>query len=411
MPFVADFHIHSRYSRATSKNMNVEALARRAKLKGIDLLGTGDFTHHLWLEELRTKLHPLGNGLFSGPGVNFILTAEISTIYTKNGKGRRIHLIVFAPGFEDAGRINEALTRLGANLVSDGRPILGMDAEFLVGVLLDASPDCFIVPGHAWTPWFSVFGANSGFDSVEECFGKETKNIFALETGLSSDPAMNWRWSALDRYSLISNSDAHSPERIGREANVFDGEMSYAGIVEALKKKDRKKFLSTIEFFPEEGKYHYDGHRACNVCLSPAQTREQKCVCPACGKKLTVGVMYRVEELSDRPAGFVPANAIPFRRMIPLAEIIGEALEKGVATAAVENVYNQAVTRLGNEFRVLLEIPEEDLRRSLPERVAEGIVRVRKGEVKIAPGYDGVYGKIEIFGKEERKPDKQLTLF
>jgi len=266
--FIADFHIHSKYSRATSKEMDIEHLVRWAKLKGIDLLGTGDWTHHLWLEELKNKLEPLNNGLFIYQGVRFILTTEVNNIYFKYGRNRRIHNLIFAPSFRVVDEVNSVLSSYG-NLAADGRPTLGLGSAELARIVFDICPDCFLVPAHAWTPWFGLFGSQTGFDKIEECFDKETPNIYALETGLSSDPAMNWRWSELDRFALISNSDAHSPNRLGREANVFDCKMDYYEIIDALKKKDNRRFLSTIEFFPQEGKYHFDGHRNCNICFSP----------------------------------------------------------------------------------------------------------------------------------------------
>ena len=324
MRFIADFHLHSKYSRATSKEMEVESLARWAKRKGIGLIGTGDFTHPTYLTELRAKLEPLGNGLLrvkKGDGkVQFILTAEISNIYSQGGKVRRIHNLIFAPSFEVVQTIASKLGNLG-KLSSDGRPIFGFSAKDLLKMVMDISADCMVIPAHAWTPWFSIFGANSGFDSIEECYGEMAPHIHAIETGLSSDPEMNWRLSALDRITLISNSDAHSPDRLGREANAFDCELDYGEIVDTLRTKDRKRFLFTLEFFPEEGKYHYDGHRQCGVVLSPAETKDHHCLCPKCHKKLTVGVMHRVDDLSDRPAGFLPRNAIPSIHLIPLEEI------------------------------------------------------------------------------------------
>ncbi|MFC1594640.1 endonuclease Q family protein, partial [Candidatus Omnitrophota bacterium] len=354
MKFIADFHIHSKYSRATSKEMDVKNIARWAKLKGIQLMGTGDFTHHLWLEELKTTLESLDNGLFIHDNINFMLTSEISSIYSKRGKTYRIHNMVFAPNFKIVDKINNTLSNIG-NLSSDGRPILGLDAEELVRIVMDISDECFVVPAHIWTPWFSAFGANSGFDSLEACFEKQVKHIYCLETGLSSDPAMNWRLSKLDNYSLISNSDSHSPSRIGREANVFDCELSYADIINTLKAKDRRKFLSTIEFFPEEGKYHYDGHRNCKIRFTPEESRQHNNICPQCHKSLTIGVMNRVAQLADRPIGFVPENSIPFTNLIPLDEIIADA--KGMASRtskAVEREYSNIVGKFGTELHVLL---------------------------------------------------------
>ncbi len=409
MRFIADFHIHSKYSRATSPQMEVKTLSEYAKLKGISLLGTGDFTHHLWLEELKTTLKDSGNGFFEYNGVNFILTAEISSIYSKGGKVRKIHNVIFAPSFDIVNKINSTLSGYG-NLASDGRPIIGIDAKDLAELLFTISKDIFLVPGHIWTPWFSLFGSKSGFDSIEECFEEYSKDIYALETGLSSDPGMNWRWSKLDRFSLISNSDSHSPQKIGRESNLFDTDISYKAVIDALKAKDNKRFLSTVEFFPEEGKYHYDGHRNCNIRSSPAETRKNKNICPVCGKPLTVGVMNRVEELADRPEGFIPEGNIPYKRMIPLLEVIADVLGLGTNSKRVDAEYHAIVPRLGTEFEVLTEIREGELLKKTPRKVAKAIINVRNGSVNILPGFDGEYGKIEILKKEDTG-EKQLDLF
>lgn len=426
MEFIADFHIHSKYSRATSKDMDIKHIAEWARLKGITLMGTGDFTHHLWLEELKNNLEDMGNGLLIYRGktnglsaspdgkkaVYFILTSEISSIYSKNDRSYRIHNLIFAPSFKTVDKINEVLSRRG-NLASDGRPILGLDAEELARIVFDVDEKCMIIPGHIWTPWFSLFGSMSGFDRIEDCFGPQTAKIFSLETGLSSDPSMNWRVSALDRFSLISNSDSHSPAKIGREANVFNCELNYSAIREVLRTKDKSKFLYTIEFFPEEGKYHFDGHRLCGVRFSPSQTKEHKGICPKCGKPLTVGVMNRVEQLADRPEGFVPANAIPFKNLVPLEEIIAEAkgLSKGSLSAARE--YLSFVVKYGTEFNILLNLSHEELLTGLPKAVAEGIIKMRDGRLSIKPGFDGEYGIISIFGEGTKgsESEKQLSLF
>jgi len=408
--FIADFHIHSKYSRATSPDMNVKTLSEYAKLKGISLLGTGDFTHYLWLEELKNTLKDSANGLFEYNGVNFMLTGEISSIYSKNGKVRKIHNVIFVPSFDIADKINSVLSGYG-NIASDGRPIIGIDAKDLAEILFGISKDICLVPGHIWTPWFSLFGSKSGFDSIEECFEKYAKDIYALETGLSSDPSMNWQWSKLDRFSLISNSDSHSARKIGREANVFNTEMSYNAVLDALRKKDKKKFLSTIEFFPEEGKYHYDGHRLCNVRFSPQESKKNKNICPACGKPLTIGVMNRVAELADRPEGFVPENSIPYKRMIPLAEIIADVLDVGDASKAVDTEYRAIVPRLGTELEVLIEINEDKLLKELPAKIAKAIINVRNGNVNILPGFDGEYGTIEILKEKDASGEKQMDLF
>lgn len=411
MKFVADFHIHSKYSRATSRDMDVNNLAHWAKIKGISLLGTGDFTHHLWLEELKGHFEDKGNGLFFYNGVNFILTAEISSIYSKKGRTYRIHNLIFAPSFKTVDKINARLSGIG-NLASDGRPILGLDAKELVRIVSDIDPDCMIVPGHIWTPWFSLFGSMSGFDKIEYCFEEQTPKIFALETGLSSDPAMNWRLSALDRFSLISNSDSHSPSRIGREANVFDCELDYYEIRNVLRKKDKSKFLYTIEFFPQEGKYHFDGHRNCSVCFSPEQSRQHNNRCPKCGRAITIGVMNRVEQLADRPEGFVPDNSIPFKKLIPLDEIISEVRGVGKASKTVVKEYQSIIYKFGTEFDILVKAKKEELAASLPHRIVEGIMRVREGKVNIFPGHDGEYGKIKIFDENEKgSKEEQLSLF
>jgi uncharacterized protein (TIGR00375 family) len=412
MKFVADFHIHSKYSRATSKDMDVPHLAERAGLKGITLMGTGDFTYHLWLQELKRVLEDTGNGLFRYKGISFILTAEISSIYSKGGRGYRIHNVIFAPSFKTAEQINEILGRHG-NLSSDGRPILGLDAAELARIIFDIDENCMVVPGHIWTPWFSLFGSMSGFNRIEDCFEDQTAKIFALETGLSSDPAMNWRLSCLDRFSLISNSDSHSPAKIGREANVFDCELTYGAIRDALRTKDRTKFLQTIEFFPEEGKYHFDGHRLCGVRMSPDETLQAKGICPKCKKQVTVGVDNRVAQLADRPAGFRPDNAIPYVNLIPLDEIIADAKQMGKGSLAVEREYLAAVSKFGTEFDILLRVPAADLKKGLHPRIAEGVLRVREGKVSIKAGYDGEYGVISIFGEggAAKSEEQQLSLF
>ena len=412
MEFIADFHIHSKYSRATSRDMDVEHITEWAKLKGITLMASGDFTHHLWLEELKHNFEDLGNGLFRHQGIYFILTSEISSIYSKRGKTYRIHNLIFSPSFKTTDKINETLARYG-NIASDGRPILGLDAAELARIIFDIDENCMVVPGHMFTPWFSLFGSMSGFDRIEDCFEEQTPKIFAGETGLSSDPAMNWRLSALDKFTLISNSDSHSPSKIGREANVFNCELDYKTIREVLKAKDKNRFLYTIEFFPEEGKYHFDGHRLCGVRWPPKETRQNNGRCTKCGKPVTVGVMNRVEQLADRPEGFTPATAIPFKHLIPLDEIIAEAKGVGKGSLAVEREYRSVVAKFGTEFEILLRASKEELLKGLPPKVAEGVLRVREGKVNIKAGFDGEYGIISIFGDDERpkETEKQLSLF
>jgi len=415
MKFIADLHLHSKFSRATSKNMDLENLNKWGKIKGIKVLGTGDFTHPVWLNELKEKLEPAAEGLFkvrgSDSGTHFLLSSEISCIYSKRGRVRKIHIVLLSPSFEDCEKINTQLSWIG-NLKSDGRPILGLDAKELVKIVLNAAPNCFIVPAHIWTPWFSLFGSRSGFDSIKECFEEYSKYIVAAETGLSSDPPMNWRLSALDRITLISNSDAHSPRKIGREANVFDTELSFSAMIETIKSKDPKKFLYTIEFFPQEGKYHYDGHRNCQISLSPQEAEKYNNICPTCGKPLTLGVLHRVKQLADRPEDFQPANKIPFKSLIPLEEIIADAIGLTPNTKKVAEEYNSLIEKFNNEFNVLIEASPEELKLSTLPEIAEGIMRVRNRRVNITPGFDGVFGEIKIFSKGEQKVlSKQKTLF
>jgi len=412
MKFTADFHLHSKYSRATSKDLDIEHLTLWAKKKGVGLLGTADFTHYLWLEELKSKLEPTGKGLFVHQGMHFMLTCEISNIYSKNGKTYRIHTVICASSFKTVDKIIEALSARGCNLRSDGRPILGMDIKETCRIILDIDENCFIIPAHVWTPWFSVFGSKSGFDSMEECFEEMSDKIYCIETGLSSDPAMNWRLSKLDKYTLVSNSDAHSPSKIGRECNVFDCELSYDDIIDTLKKKDGQRLLYTVEFYPEEGKYHYDGHRLCHVNLSPEESKKNNNLCPQCNRPLILGVMHRVDELADRPDGFKPKKIIPYVNRIPLEEIIAEAKGMGVSSKAVQTVYESMIHQLGNELGILSDVSRKDLEKCASTRIAEGIMRVREGRVQITPGYDGEYGKIKIFEKNESlSGEEQLSLF
>ena len=415
MKFVGDFHIHSKYSRATSPAMNLENLEVWAEKKGIKVISAADFTHPAWFAELKEKLEPAETGLYKlrggKLGTRFILTTEISCIYTKNEKGRRVHLILFAPSLEVVEKINIQLGLRG-NIKSDGRPILGMDAKEVAKIVFDASSECLVIPAHAWTPWFAVFGSKSGFNSLEECFDEYTQYIYAIETGLSSDPAMNWQLSALDNITLLSNSDSHSLAKIGREANVFDTEVSYLAITQAIKTKDPTKFLFTVEFFPEEGKYHYDGHRACGVSMKPEESKQHDNICPKCKKALVIGVMNRVAELADREEGFKPKNAIPYKSLIPLEEIIADAFSVGVASKRVREEYENILKVLGSEFDILLDAQVDVLRSATLPEIAEGIIRVREGKVHIEPGYDGEYGKIEIFKEgEQEKLTNQETLF
>lgn len=415
--FIADLHIHSYLSRATSKNLNLEELHRWAQRKGITVVGTGDFTHPRWFAELREKLVPAEDGLFAlredlaravdeevpsacRAPVRFLLSVEVSSIYKRDGKVRKVHNLAYAPDFEAAARIATRLSRIG-NIASDGRPILGLDSRDFLEIVLESSPDAYVIPAHVWTPWFSALGARSGFDAISECFADLAGEIFAVETGLSSDPAMNWRLSSLDRYALVSNSDAHSPEKLGREANVFDCDVSYFALRSALRDK-RQDFLGTVEFFPEEGKYHLDGHRNCRVVLSPTEAREAKGLCPSCGKRLTEGVLGRVEALADRPEGARPEGAKPFQSMIPLAELLGELVSTGASSTRVAKEYERLLDRVGPELAVLGDLPVEELRDG-PPLFEEAIQRMRAGKVHVKPGYDGEYGVIRVFDDEERR--------
>ena len=423
MKLIADLHIHSYLSRATSKQLNLEHLHKWAQLKGIQVVGTGDITHPQWLTELTEKLEPAEEGLFrlkpefvkitasevpescKGP-VRFLLATEISNIYKKNGQVRKVHNVVFMPHLEAAEKFHRTLDRIG-NVRSDGRPILGLDSKDLLEIVLETDDQAYLVPAHIWTPWFSVLGSKSGFDTIEECYDELTSHIFAVETGLSSDPSMNWRLSQLDKFALISNSDAHSPAKLGREANLFDTELSYPAIFGALKNRDPEQFLGTIEFYPEEGKYHLDGHRKCRARMSPADTIEHNERCPVCGKKVTVGVMHRVEVLADREPGARPDGAAPFTSLIPLPEIISEVQGVGVNSKCVQSIYQKMLSRFGAEFDILQHTPLDDLDKLGNPMLTEGIRRFRAGEVQIAAGYDGEFGVIKLFLPEER--DKMLS--
>lgn len=410
--YIGDLHIHSRYSRATSKECTPEHLDLWARRKGIHIVGTGDFTHPAWREELAEKLEPAEEGLYvlkqgrrlregtvPGEGIpRFVVTGEISSIYKKNGKVRKVHSLILLPGLEDAQRISAKLEQIG-NLCSDGRPILGLDCHDLLEIVLELCPGAVFVPAHIWTPHFSLFGAFSGFDAVEECFGDLTPYIYALETGLSSDPPMNWRVSALDRYQLISNSDAHSPAKLGREANLFDIPLSYEGLSRAI--QTGEGLSGTIEFFPEEGKYHMDGHRKCGLCLTPEDTMRYGGICPVCGRKITVGVSHRIGELADREEGYIRPDAKAFERLVPLPEVIGASRGRSAAGVKVQREYMHMLEELGPECDILRTVPAEEIRRVSGERTAEGIRRLRAGEVERIPGFDGQYGEICLFGEGE----------
>lgn len=420
MKFIADLQIHSKYSRATSKDMVLEQIDCWAGNKGILVMGTGDFTHPAWFKEIKEKLEPAEPGLFrlkkefKWPTLRgdlsetrFMLTVEISGIYSRLSKSGarkvyRIHNMIFSPDMETAEKINTQLSWVG-NLASDGRPILGLDSEELAKIVFNINPQAVVAPAHCWTPWFSLFGSMSGFDSIEECFGDYAKYIFAVETGLSSDPALNWRLSQLDNIALISNSDSHSLRRIGREANIFDTELSYEGIIKAIK-NGIPSFIATIEFFPEEGKYHFDGHRLCDIVFEPSESKKHNNICPKCGKKLTIGVLNRVEQLADRPPikievdGYLHKheNRVPYYNLVPLDEVIAKVYQMGTSSRKVKDEYENLIKRFGGEFPVLMEKSAEELRAGgVEERIISGIAAIREGKVKFdPPGYDGEYGKM-----------------
>ncbi len=449
MRIIADFQIHSKYSRACSQDLNPKNIAHWAEKKGINVIGTGDFTHPKWLLELKENLVETKAGLYQlsdklppapslekrgGYNTLFMLTAEVSSIYKQGDKVRRVHNMIFAPNFQAVDKIIQSLEKQGANLKSDGRPIMGIKCPDLVKLVKDASPEAEVVPAHVWTPHFGVFGSLSGFDSIEEAFGEQAKHIFAIETGLSADPKMNWQISGLDKYALISNSDAHSLRKLGREANVFEIEekkLSYAEIIRVIRNKNPKEFICTLEFFPEEGKYHLDGHADCKFSCNPVKTKKLGGFCPVCGKKLLVGVLNRVEKLADRAYGFVPPRAVPYKNIIPLEEILAEVFGVGVVSKKVALMYDQMTNsphplfgqrggkqsagELCTEFQILLDLAEDQIASISTPAIAKAILRVREGKVKLQGGYDGVFGKIEIFTQAEReklllKP-KQKVLF
>ena len=422
MRFYADLHIHSRYSRATSRDLDLEHNAYWARKKGVSLLGTGDFTHPAWIQEIREKLVPAEPGLFRlrddlqrevdswlppscvGP-IRFLLQVEISTIYKKGEKTRKNHHLIYVPGLDEADRLIEKLSRIG-NLKSDGRPILGLDSRDLLEITLECGDDCYLIPAHIWTPWFSTLGSKSGFDSIEECYDDLTPHIFAVETGLSSDPPMNWRVSFLDRYRLVSNSDAHSPGKIGREASVFDCDLDYMAVRRSL--ETGVGYKGTVEFFPEEGKYHLDGHRKCGMRLDPDETRRHGGACPACGKPITVGVMNRVDQLADRDEPASPETAAPYRSLVPLPEILSEIHGVGPKSKTVGRTYEKLVARLGSELDILETMPRDELEHRGSELVAEAIDRLRAGRVRRDSGYDGEYGVIRVFDEGELTKDSRV---
>lgn len=419
MDYIADLHIHSPYSRATSPESNLAGLAGWAGVKGIQVIGTGDFTHPGWFRRLKDALEPAEPGLFrlkneaviasplpgvtplAGP-VRFLLSAEISCIYKRHGVVRKVHNLLYVPDFASAERLNAKLAGIG-NIESDGRPILGLDSRDLLEILLEQAPEGFLVPAHIWTPWFSLFGSKSGFDSIEECFGELTPHVFALETGLSSDPDMNRLITGLDRFALISNSDCHSPSKLGREANLFSTGLDFFALRDAIRGNRRDTFRATVEFYPEEGKYHADGHRACHVCLDPVESRRLGLACPVCGRPLTVGVYHRVMELADREEPLYREDSPEVFSLIPLPELLGEIIGAGPASKGVMEQYSRAIGLFGSEFNLLLHAPLDEIRDASPV-LGEAVGRMRAGRVIRTPGYDGEYGVIRVFeeGEAER---------
>lgn len=428
MDHIVDLHIHSHFSRATSKNSTIEGLYYWGKIKGITVQGTGDFTHPSWFAEMREKLVQDEGGLYKlkdeiadeidktlpasvrDNPIRFVLTVEISNIYSKGGKVRKLHNCIVVPDFETASHINSKLERIG-NLKADGRPILGMDSKELLKITLDSHIDSLFFPAHIWTPWFAMFGSKSGFDSIEEAFEELAQEIKAVETGLSSDPFMNWRLDELQSRTIISNSDAHSPQKLGREANIIRCGLSYKEIIDAIKTND-DRFVGTIEFFPQEGKYHADGHRVCGVKFTPEETKQHNGMCPACHNPLTVGVDSRVSEIANHPEGYKPKKVKTVEYSIPLPEIISEMVNSSTSSKKVLAEYEKIYTRLGDEFSILRSLPTKTMREKGFPELAYVIDRLRKGDVHIDPGYDGVYGTIKLFNNdtERMRLGEQMSL-
>ena len=411
MTYTADLHIHSSYAYATSRDLNFENLAYWAKLKGIDLLASADFTHPEWFKESCAKLNDIGDGLYEHDGVKFILGTEVSCVARMHGRGRRTHMLVFAPSLDTVGRINQALAKTGAKLDGDGRPTLTMSPRDLLEMLLSVDPRCFVIPAHVWTPWFGLFGSKSGFDSLEECFGDLTEYVMAVETGLSADPTMCRRVPDLDDLSIVSFSDAHSLPKLARELTIFDGELSYDGLVESLRSHD---IAYTVEFYPEEGKYHLSGHRKCGVRYDPEEVSTIGSACPVCGRAMTLGVMQRVEDLAQRESTSVvgndgmvtsPDGRPPYRSLVSLQQVLSETLGFGVNTKRVRTAYMSLVETFGSEMNVLIEAPTSELAEALPDhgpKLAEGIGRVRSGSIHIEPGFDGQFGVVKVWPDETR---------
>lgn len=413
---IIDLHLHSKYSRATSKFFDLVEIAKWSKIKGVDIVACPDFTHPKLFQEIKSNLQETedNSGLFylknDTSQVKFLLATEVACIYRQNDKTRRVHLSILMPSLESVEKFNQALTDRGAKLASDGRPILGMSAKQVLEIMLEVDQQAMIIPAHVWTPWFALFGSKSGFDTLEECFEDLSPYITALETGLSSDPLMNWHWQALDKYTLVSNSDAHSGPNIGREANVMDLKTeNYQEIVNIIKNKDKKKFLYTIEFFPENGMYHWDGHRDCSFSCQPEQSKKYQNICPKCHKTLTLGVEYQVKKLGDLKTEEIKQNKhIPYKSIVPLPEIIADYLQVNKSSKKVESLFFDIISKSKNEFEVLLDLDLQALNKIMPANLAKGIIKVRSGEIKLIPGFDGQYGKTEIFSPQEQYSTQKL---
>lgn len=406
--FVADLHLHSSYARATSRDLNFDTLTNWARLKGINLLSSADFTHPLWFAETKSKLKEETNGLLSYNGFKFVLGAEVSCIFSQGGKLRRVHLLLYAPNLKAAEKINQELGKRG-KLGSDGRPILGLSAKNVLEIILSADENSIMIPAHVWTPWFGVLGQNGGFSSLEECFGDLSKYIYGVETGLSSDPSMNWRVKELDNRSIVSFSDAHSAPKMGRELTVFNSDLSYEGLMQGLK---NQLIDETIEFFPEEGKYHYNGHRNCDFKETPEETLKRNLICPVCKRPLTIGVMHRVEQLAekDRPSDFKAKNRPGFRKFVPLQEIIAESLEVPVTSPKTREAFLKLIEKFGNELDILTSVEIAKIEALFGSRLAEGVHKVRKEDIFIDPGFDGVYGVVQIWPGKTKKEKSKNTL-
>lgn len=420
---IVDLHIHSKYSRACSKELELPKIAAACVRKGIDIVSTGDFTHPKWVQHIEECLEEENKGVYrlkhkegEVGKIKFILGTEIACIYKHKDKVRRLHILLFAPSIAAVKTLNTILEERGINIHSDGRPIMGLSGKELLRIALDIDPGFVMIPAHAWTPWFAVFGSKSGYDSLEECFEELTPHIRAIETGLSSDPMMNRRLTQLDNITLISNSDAHGLENLGREANVLgfesEQEVTYSEIMRIILEGDRKKFLYTIEFYPEEGKYHNDGHAACKVSLEPAESKKEKELCPVCKKKLTIGVLHRVDDLADREVSVIPQNQfIPHKYIVPLREIIGQVFNVGTASKKVKTEYDRLISSLGSEFHILLHSPSDDIQKCASQpMIAEAIENMRSGKVRVVPGYDGVFGIIEVVENESMAKPRQANL-